>query len=85
MLRGIRNGAKLYVVDPRRTPSAQFADTWLGLHVGSDIALTNAIGREIIAAGLTNRSFIERATSDFDAYRAAVESYTLEYAEREKA
>ena len=29
------------------------------------------------------REFIERATSDFEAYRAKVESYTLEYAERE--
>jgi formate dehydrogenase major subunit len=51
--------------------------------VGSDIALANAIGREIIAAGLANRDFIERATTDFEAYRAKVESYTLEYAERE--
>ena len=39
--------------------------------------------REIIAAGLENREFIERATVDFEAYRAKVESYTLEYAERE--
>ena len=39
--------------------------------------------REIIAAGLENREFIERATADFDAYKAKVESYTLEYAERE--
>ena len=56
---------------------------WLGLDVGSDIALANAIGREIIAAGLEDRAFIERATSDYEAYRAKVESYTLEYAERE--
>ena len=33
-----------------------------GLDVGSDIALANAIGREIIAAGLENNEFIERAT-----------------------
>ena len=39
--------------------------------------------REIIAAGLENREFIERATVDFEAYQAKVESYTLEYAERE--
>ena len=39
--------------------------------------------REIIASGLENREFIERATVDFDAYKAKVESYTLEYAERE--
>jgi predicted molibdopterin-dependent oxidoreductase YjgC len=82
VLRGIRNGAKLYVVDPRRTSSAQWADGWLGLDVGSDIALANAIAREILAAGLENRDFIARATSEFEAYRACVQPYTLEYAEK---
>jgi len=83
LLRGVRNGARLYAVDPRRTSSAEWADVWLGLDVGSDIALANAIGREIIAAGLHDQAFIDHATSDFEAYRAKVESYTLEYAERE--
>jgi len=83
VLKAIRNGARLFVVDPRRTSSAQWADSWLGLDVGSDIALANAIGREIIAAGLVNEAFVSRATTDFEAYRAAVEPYTLEYAERE--
>jgi predicted molibdopterin-dependent oxidoreductase YjgC len=83
LLRGVRNGARLYAVDPRRTSSAEWADVWLGLDVGSDIALANAIGREIIAAGLQDQAFIDRATSDYEAYRAKVESYTLDYAERE--
>jgi formate dehydrogenase major subunit len=51
--------------------------------VGSDIALANAIGREIIAAGLQHREFIDRASTGFEAYAAGVEPYTLEYAERE--
>ena len=83
MLKGIRNGAKLYVIDPRRTSSAQWADVWLGLDVGSDISLANAMGREIIHAGLANDAFIKHATSGFDAYRVCVEKYTLERAERE--
>jgi predicted molibdopterin-dependent oxidoreductase YjgC len=82
VLRGIRNGAKLYVIDPRRTASAQWAHGWLALDVGSDIALANAIAREILATGRENRSFIDRATSGFDEYRACLEPYTLEYAER---
>ena len=81
VLRGIRNGAKLFVVDPRRTDSARWADRWLGLHVGADIALAHAIGREIIAAGLYNRAFVEGSTTGFDEYRAAVEPWTLEHAE----
>ena len=83
LLRGVRHGARLYAVDPRRTSSAEWADVWLGLDVGSDIALANAVAREIIATGLEHREFIERATVDFEAYKAKVESYTLEYAERE--
>ena len=83
LLKGIHNGARLYAVDPRRTSSAEWADVWLGLDVGSDIAVANAVGREIIASGLEHRDFIEHATEGFDAYRAAVEPYTLEYAERE--
>jgi formate dehydrogenase major subunit len=83
VLKGVRNGARLIVVDPRRTVSAQWADSWLGLDVGSDIALANAMGREILEAGLENRAFIERATAGFPSYREGVEKYTLAYAERE--
>jgi len=83
VLAGMRRGAKLFTIDPRRTSSAQWADEWLALDVGSDIALANAMGREILAAGLENRTFVRRATTGFDAYRAGVEKYTLESAERE--
>jgi len=83
LLKGVRHGAKLYVMDPRRTSSAQWADVWLGLDVGSDISLANAMAREIIAAGLANEKFIAHATSGFEAYKAHVEKYTLERAERD--
>ena len=81
VLKAVHRGARLYAVDPRRTTSAQWADRWLGLHVGSDIALANAMARVIIHAGLAHERFIARATTGFEAYRAAVESYTLERAE----
>ena len=80
VLKGLRNGARMYAIDPRRTSSAKFADRWLGLSVGTDIALANAMGREIIAAGLHNGDFVAHATSGFEAYAAHVESYTLDWA-----
>jgi len=83
LMKGLDNGARMYSVDPRRTSSAKFADVWMGITVGSDIALANALGREIIQAGLHNRSFIEHSTEGFEAYAAAVEPYTLEYAATE--
>jgi formate dehydrogenase major subunit len=82
MLKGIRSGARLIAVDPRRSSSAQWADLWLGLDVGTDIVLANAMGREIIAAGLANDEFISRATTGFEAYRERVECYELWWAEK---
>jgi predicted molibdopterin-dependent oxidoreductase YjgC len=81
VLQGLRKGARMYNVDPRRTSTAQWADGWLGLDVGTDIALANAMGREIIAAGLHNQAFIDRATTGFEEYRRSVEPYTLERGE----
>lgn len=78
VLQGVRNGAKLFVVDPRRTASAEFADMWLGLNVGTDIALSNTIAREIIHAGLANKEFIEGSTTNFKTYAESVEPWTLE-------
>jgi len=78
----VRRGARLFVVDPRRTSTAQWADIWLGVHVGTDIALANAMAREIIHAGLANETFIARATEGFAAFRECVEPCTLEWAER---
>jgi formate dehydrogenase major subunit len=83
LLKGVRRGARLIAVDPRRTSSARWADLWAGLDVGSDIALAHTLAREILAAGLEHREFVEHATSGFDEYRAAVEPWTLERGERE--
>ena len=82
LLKGVHNGAKLVVVDPRRTSSAEWADTWMGLDVGTDIALSNTIAREIIHAGLVNRTFVDRSTANFARYAASVEAFTLAEGER---
>lgn len=82
VLRGVRNGAKLIVIDPRRTSSAAFAHRLLQVRVGTDIALANAMGRLIIEEGLVHQRFIQEATSGFEAYREKVQPYTLEYAEK---
>jgi len=82
LLKGIHKGTRLYVMDPRRTSSAAWADVWMGLHVGSDVALSNTIAREIIHAGLAHEDFIGRSTTGYEAYAANVEEYTLEFGEQ---
>jgi formate dehydrogenase major subunit len=82
VLKAVHRGAKLIVVDPRRTPSAQWADLWLGLDVGTDIPLANTVAREIVRAGLVNEEFVARATTGFDEFLASLEPWTLEEGER---
>ncbi len=83
LLRGVRNGARLVAIDPRRTSSAEWADVWLGLDVGSDIALANAMARVIIHNDLIAGDFIARATAGYEDFAQCVEAYTLERAEAE--
>jgi formate dehydrogenase major subunit len=80
LLKGIHNGARLYCVDPRRSESARWADVWLGIDVGSDIALANAMAKVIIDRDLHHRAFIAKATTGFDAYAELVSHYPLDRA-----
>jgi NADH:ubiquinone oxidoreductase subunit F (NADH-binding)/NADH:ubiquinone oxidoreductase subunit E/formylmethanofuran dehydrogenase subunit B/formylmethanofuran dehydrogenase subunit D len=82
VLKALRRGAKLYVIDPRRTTSAEWAHRHLALEVGTDIALSNAVANEILRAGLENSTFISRATEGFEEYRSSLQGYSLDYAER---
>ncbi len=83
VIKAIHKGAKVYAVDPRRSKTAEWADAWLGLDVGTDIALAYGVGREIIHSGLVNTTFIERGTTGFEEYVAAAEPWTLEVTSRE--
>ena len=83
LLKGVHNGARLYAVDPRRTGSAEWADVLAGprRRVGHRPGQRRSGARSSPPASRT-REFIDRATSGFEAYKAKVESYTLEYAEQ---
>jgi predicted molibdopterin-dependent oxidoreductase YjgC len=77
VLKAKRAGARVYVVDPRRTATAAWADVHLPLEVGTDIALAHTMAREILDAGLWHRAFVENATEGFEAFRAHVAPWTL--------
>jgi predicted molibdopterin-dependent oxidoreductase YjgC len=78
VLRALEKGARMIVVDPRRTESAAFADLWLGIDVGTDIALSNTIAREIIANDLQDHAFVANATENFEEYAGSVADWSLE-------
>ncbi len=68
----------MYAVDPRLTSSAKFADAWLGLNVGTDIALANTVANYIIANDLHDKAFIDHSTTGFEAFAASVAPWTIE-------
>ncbi len=82
MRRGIKNGAKMVVIDPRKIDQTKLAHKYLPVRVGTDIALANAMGNVIIDEGLVNLKFIQHATKEFELYKDAVKQYTPEYAEK---
>lgn len=76
------HGAHLIVVDPRETATARTADLWLPVKPGTDIALLNAMLRQIIHDGLVDEAYVAERTVGWEQVRAAVEPYTPEEAER---
>jgi anaerobic selenocysteine-containing dehydrogenase len=73
-----KNGAKLIVIDPRRTKEAEKADLWLQIRPGTDLALMLGWIRHIIANDLYDHEFVANWTIGFDELKAAVETYTPE-------
>jgi assimilatory nitrate reductase catalytic subunit len=62
-----QRGARIVVIDPRRTETAEDADLFLGLKPGTDTALFAGLLVELADAGVLDRDYIERHTSGFEA------------------
>ncbi|WP_205697695.1 nitrate reductase [Conexibacter sp. SYSU D00693] len=58
-------GAKVVVVDPRATPTAQAADLHLAVRPGSDLPLLNAMLGVLADEGLLDEAFVARHTTGF--------------------
>jgi len=67
-----RNGAKLVVVDPRRTKIAEQADLHVALRPGTDVVLAWAVTAELERRGGLDPEFIRRHVHGFEAYMARV-------------
>jgi anaerobic selenocysteine-containing dehydrogenase len=59
-------GAKIIVIDPRRTHTAELADIWLQLRPGTDTALLMSMVNVIIEEELYDREFVEKWCYGFD-------------------
>lgn len=71
-------GAKLIVLDPRRSSSAERADIWLPLKAGSDAAMMMGWLKVILDEGLYDKAFVRDWCTGFEALKARVDEYPLE-------
>jgi len=76
LLDRLKAGARLIVVDPRRTATADKADLFLQLRPGSDMALLNGLLHLLHHNGHTDPAFIARYTEGWDELPAFLDDYT---------
>ena len=80
LTRTLKNGAKLIVIDPRKTPLAARADRWLQIRPGTDDALVLAMLHIIIQEELYDKEFVDRWTTGFHDLAERVKDFTPEKA-----
>ncbi|WP_031480544.1 bifunctional nitrate reductase/sulfite reductase flavoprotein subunit alpha [Streptomyces bicolor] len=67
MMERVKAGAKLIVVDPRRTATAAKADLFLQVKPGTDLALLNGLLHLLVENGHTDPDFIAARTEGWEA------------------
>ncbi|MCA8926687.1 MAG: molybdopterin oxidoreductase family protein [Alphaproteobacteria bacterium] len=70
------NGAKLVVIDPKRTKVAEQADLHIAIHPGTDVVLALGLAAELERRGAHDRAFIDRWVEGYDAYMAEARKVT---------
>jgi anaerobic selenocysteine-containing dehydrogenase len=74
----IDQGAKLIVIDPRKTGIASRADLWLQPRPGSDLALALGMLRVMVDEGLYEKTFVENWTNGFPELVNHLQQYPLD-------
>jgi anaerobic selenocysteine-containing dehydrogenase len=75
-------GAKIVVVDPRRTKLAKTADLHLAVHPGADLPLALSIHRWLFESGKADLAFLAEHARGVEEFRRRAEPWTFERAAR---
>ena len=78
LLKQLKKGAELIVVDPRKTVLAQKARYWLQIRPGTDSALALAFLNVMLNEGIYDKDFVQNWTFGFDDLLTHVQTYTPE-------
>jgi len=77
----MKHGAKLIVIDPRRSELCDFATLWLPIKPGTNVPVFSAMAHVILKENLVNWDFVEKRTENFEEFADAMEKFTPEFAE----
>ena len=80
VVRAVKAGASLVIIDPRRVPMVEHATLWLQPTPGTDVYVFLAMAHVILREGWEDQAFIAARTENFAAFAASVEAYTPELA-----
>lgn len=77
-----RTGARIVVVDPRRTATGEMADEWVAPRPRTDLALVLGMLHHIVSTDRHDQEFVERWVLGFDELRAHLldQAYTVDWA-----
>jgi anaerobic selenocysteine-containing dehydrogenase len=75
--RARERGAKLVVVDPRRTPLAKQADLHLAVRPGTDLPVALAIAQWLFANDRADRAFLASHVCEVEAFERACSEWSL--------
>jgi len=76
LLDRVKAGARLIVVDPRRSATADKADLFLQIRPGTDLALLNGLLHLLLHNGKVDQAFIARHTQGWEALPEFLADYT---------
>lgn len=78
MMERVKAGARLVVVDPRRTATAEKADLFCQIRPGSDLALLNGLMHLLVEAGAVDHAFVAEHTRGWEHVEALAAQYPPE-------
>ncbi|MBI3091642.1 MAG: formate dehydrogenase subunit alpha [Candidatus Tectomicrobia bacterium] len=75
-------GAALIVLDPRAIELRRWADVFVQLKPGTNVAVFNGLAHVIVNEGLADEEFLEQRVEGFEHFLGHIQKFTPEYVER---
>ncbi len=73
-------GSRIVIVDPRLNNSIAFADEWVPVRPGTDLALILGMAHVLVTRGIYDKAYVEANSVGFDEWASYLEECTPEWA-----